>query len=239
MHNIKGITLIVIFGLFLVTLNAQNSNVNFSMNSDVAFNSDLNTVGNAIGNVSTKGDWLFHLGVNVVRDPGGNKSLDIFNGDYSNFSNPLTVGIEYFNNTKFSFIGSVSLNKYIAGKFIDGAVILKDKEASYLSVDWATKYNFLQPLTSNAFEPYVFLGLGYTKTDSFTTSARTVPSVGRLTINSGFGANYWLSNSVGLSLNLAAKFGVKSEKYKEYISNHTQVSFSVFYSFKKENSWRS
>ncbi|TXD47746.1 OmpA family protein [Polaribacter sp. IC073] len=199
-------TFIVLFGLSCTMLHAQNT--------------------------ATNNDWLLHLGANAVDDGGDTKLSTLFRGDNLNFTSPFIFGIEYVNNSKFSFTSNVSFNKYTAGKNIDNRIILQEEAASYLAVDMATKYKFVQPLTSNTFEPYVFLGLGYTKIGKYIIATNTVPSVGRLTINSGVGANYWLSDSFGLNLDLAGKFGIKSGKHKEYISNQTQVSFGVFYSFK-------
>ncbi|MFT4683777.1 MAG: hypothetical protein ACI8RP_000244, partial [Urechidicola sp.] len=47
---------------------------------------------------------------------------------------------------------------------------------------------------------------------------------GRMTFNTGLGANYWFSSTWGINLNLAGKFGVGSD-----VTNQLQNSLGVLY----------
>jgi len=192
------------------------------------------------------GDWTLGFGFNVV-DDGGVILGGIFNQkEYSHFNTPFIFYVENFYTKQFSFIASLSFNKYVKDKKVDRrGIILKGEEPSYFAVDIATKYYFRDIFLDYIFEPYIFLGLGYTsigghKVNPFKVavpSAVTVdengiwniPSTGNLTFNGGLGVNYWFSKSWGVNFNVAGKCGFVGGKYKEIISNQTQFSVAGYY----------
>ncbi len=172
-----------------------------------------------------KNDWSIGFGFNAVNDAGSGFS-EFFNvSDDWNFGNPIYVSAEYFLNNKFSVGATLSFNKYKEGKKIDSGIVLKGHEASYVAFDLAGKYSFRELLKSNAFEPYVLVGTGYTYIGDFITDRRVSPARGRGTFNTGIGCNYWFSPNWGLNAGLTGKIGIGG-----YVTNQFQSSIGVVYS---------
>ncbi|MBG7631653.1 MAG: hypothetical protein IZT56_14645 [Bacteroidetes bacterium] len=219
MKKIKLIPFVIITCFYLNALNAQRST-----------------------NYDVSGEWIVGVGINIIEDNG--KKFNT--GSSTNFSIPVIISAEYNFTSQFSVNGSFSANKYVAGKVVDSGIIQEGREANYSAFDVATKFYFRDILNNYVIEPYIMGGLGYTNIGSYTVlyeksnsnELREIPSVGRVTLNTGIGANYWFSRSFGMNVNFLGKFGVKSGENKDFISNQMQFSLGVFYSFKIYN-WRS
>ena len=209
---------------------------------------------------SSTGNWSFGAGINII-DDSGTKGKDFFNTSENwNMTSPFTVSIEYYINNQFSLIAMGSMNKYVEGKNIDDTgLILKDFEADYLAVDLASRFYFGDLFTNYAFDPYLFLGFGYTtigayKSEPFPIDLPVdldvppdsnifdlptdengnydIPEIGRITINGGVGFNYWFAETFGLNFNFATKVGMASGEFKtgpNMVSNQVQFSLGVIY----------
>jgi hypothetical protein len=233
----KAFFLITIMGLWMSSANAQSK-------------------GNKRVNDSY-GNWSFGVGINVVND-SGTKGKDFFNTSENwNMTSPFMVSIEYYIDNQFSLVATGSMNKYVEGKNIDNTgLIIKDFEPDYLAIDLATRLYFGDLFTSYTFDPYIFLGAGYTTIGAYKSvpfeenSLRTdldhiaidengfydVPEIGRITINGGIGFNYWFAETFGLNFNFATKVGMASGEYKtgpNMVSNQMQFSLGVIYFFSK------
>ena len=159
-----------------------------------AYDTSFTSIGEQISINNNTGSWSLIFGLNVVDDDAAWDLTNIFHDSSSNFSNPFLVGLEYYTGGNISFNTSVSFNKYIKGKKIDGGIIQKDKGANYVAVDASIKYSFQEMLNTSVFDPYLTSGFGYTNigehTLLFGEQLTTIPSVGRLTLNYGLGANF-------------------------------------------------
>ena len=227
MNTKKTLLIIAVLGFFISTTNAQT---NSSWRSGKQVNDTYHH------------NWSFGAGVNIVDD--GNQILGGI-GDpnkYWNFSRPFYISAEYYLNNMFSFTSMVSINQYKADKQIDGVIILDGHEASYFAFDLGSKYYFRDLIKTYKFDPYVFLGFGFTNIGKYQGKAidkyypgqdiLVVPSIGRMTINGGPGLNVWFSQTWGLNLNLAGKWGIATgdhEKKGNDISNQKQYSLGVIY----------
>lgn len=213
MNSIKKIVVTVLLSGCFTVLSAQNRDV--------------------------EGNMLFHFGVNVV-DDAGNNLKPFYYSKARNFTNPFVMGVECRYHENWSLKGTISLNKYIAGKIIDKNIIYSEKEATYTSVDISNKYILNKFFSGDNFKPYVLLGVGYTIIGKYAaTTVGFVPSVGRINANAGFGANYWISDTLGFNVQIMGKFGLKLGENKQYINNHSQFSMGVFAPFKiAKNAWR-
>lgn len=192
-----------------------------------------------IGEGDRTGNLFFGFGFNIVEDNGnlfGNTT-----GPSLNFSNPYNFYVEYNVNNKISIFGNLSFNKYVAGKSIDSRIVLKGSKASYVAFDIGSHFYFRKKLDNYTFEPYFSFGMGYTNIGTYksfyvgSTKVYEPPAIGRLTINAGFGANYWFSSEWGMNVNLMGKIGLGSDRFKtkynyDYVSNQIQFSFGVVYS---------
>ena len=211
MKFIKSISLLLFISCWAVSLNAQRVGPRAQINE------------------YHQNDWSFGAGFNIVNDSGYEFA------DFSenlNFSVPFYVSAEYYLNNKFSFMGMLSTNKLKEGKVYNEAYIV-DGDVSYFSADLNTKFSFRDILNSYAFDPYVFIGFGYTSHGSFKTVQKEypygsgeVPATGRLTINGGLGFNVWISQNWGVNLNLAGKWGANGGSDK---NNHKQYSLGAVY----------
>ncbi len=171
-------------------------------------------------------DWSLGFGINGVSDSGLGIS-ELFNDiDYWNFGNPIYINAENYINNQFSVGFNLSFNKYKSKKRIDLQWILENNEASYVAFDFAIKYSFRDLLNSKKFEPYVFIGAGYTHIGEYKVynTDQAILAKGRMTFNTGLGANYWFNSDWGINLNIAGKFGIGST-----VTNQLQPSIGVLY----------
>jgi len=177
-------------------------------------------------------NWAIGVGLNIVEDDGGWHGGDLWDSDINHFSNPFVVSVGYISNSKFSFFGSISFNKFVAGKSVQHFIIEEGDEPGYMAIDLASRFSFRDMLDTTLFDPYIHAGFGYSKVDSYSN----FPEVGNLTLNTGLGINFWFSNYWGFNLNYSGKWGVESGKNKEFITNRTQLSFGFFHRFSKKAS---
>lgn len=196
------------------------------------------------------GDWNFGFGLNVV-DDGGVILGGLFGGNkYNHFHTPLMVYAEYFYNNQFSFNATISMNKYVEGKYVDRrGTILKDEEPGFLAADLGVKFYFRDIFNDYIFEPYVFSGFGYLSIGGHKIEPQSymkpedvaigndgnwdLPTISSLTYNLGIGANYWFSKTWGVNVNAGGHWNLKGGEYAAVKSNFTQFSFGAFYCLKK------
>ena len=205
------------------------------------------------------GNWSFGAGINII-DDSGTKGKDFFNTSENwNMTSPFTFHVEYYIDNQFSLVAMASMNKYVEGKNIDNtSFIIKDFEADYFAVDLATRFYFGDLFSNYTFDPYIFLGFGYTKIGAYKSDPFEVDipidldvppdniydlpidengfydisEIGRMTLNGGIGFNYWFAESVGLNFNFATKIGLASGEYKvgpNMVSNQVQFSLGIIY----------
>lgn len=178
-------------------------------------------------NSQHENEWSIGFGVNAVYD-SGTSAEDIFNvSDNWNFGTPFYISAENYINNQFSIGATLSFNFIKEGKVLDGETILKGgNEAGYVAFDLAVKYSFRDLLKLKTFEPYVFVGLGFTHIGDYQTEENNqlIKGKGRMTLNTGLGANYWFSSTWGINLNLAGKFGVGSN-----VTNQIQSNIGLLY----------
>ena len=171
-------------------------------------------------------DWSIGAGLNGVSDSGLGIS-ELFNDiDYWNFGNPIYINAENYINNQFSVGVNLSFNKYKPGKVIDGGRIPENSEGSYVAFDFAIKYSFRDLFKLKSFEPYVFIGAGYTHIGEYKIyyMDQVILAKGRMTFNTGLGANYWFNRDWGINLNIAGKFGIGKT-----VTNQLQSSIGVLY----------
>ncbi len=212
--------------------------IKYILIASLCFNTLNAQIKREIANDYRTGQLLLGVGLNLVEDSGESFSTE----SSINFSNPFKLNVEYTLGNEFSFFGSLSFNKYVAGKVVDRRIVQEGGEANYMAFDVGTNFYFRKILNKYNIGPYLSFGLGYTNIGSYialpkgTTEVLEIPSVGRLTINPGLGINYWFSPTWGMNANVMAKFGIDSKEYEyDYVSNQMQFSFGVIYSLEINN----
>ena len=136
----------------------------------------------------------------------------------------------------------VSMNQYKADKHIDALYIIEGHEASYFAFDLAAKLYFRDWLKTFKFDPYISAGIGFTNIGEYKgipedkyapdQSVVSIESIGRPTVNTGIGFNIWFSQTWGINLNMAGKWGVATgdqEKTLNDVSNQLQYTMGVVY----------
>ncbi|MEM8998706.1 MAG: OmpA family protein [Bacteroidota bacterium] len=154
--------------------------------------------------------WQVSVGVNAI---------DVYPTNDNDASYPTgNLFSEYFNvNDHWNIIPSlsyVSVSRYIGDGFSVGARGSLNKieqlgdvaadDLSYYSVDGTIKYNILK---NTKIDPFVEFGGGYTWVDE----------IGAGTVNGGIGANYWFSDSFGVTLQTQYKHA-----FEDYGIQHFQ-----------------
>ena len=195
----------------------------------------------------------FGAGIKILEDSGTNLK-EIFNTRENwNMTSPFMVNVEYYFDNRFSLVTTASMNKYVEGKNIDNTgLIIKDYEPNYLAVDLAIRFYLGDTFTNYTFDPYMFLGVGYTKIGAYKlvpfeeNSLRDdidhimidengffdIPEIGRVTLNGGIGFNYWFAETFGLNFNFTTKVGMTSGEFMtgpNSVSNQIQFSLGVIY----------
>lgn len=199
-------------------------------------------------NSTYDGNWSIGVGINIVDDSG--KQFKEFNTSENwNVSKPLVVNVEYFHNVFVSFALQLSFNEYVAGKNIDDtSFVIEDYEASYMAVDFATKFYLRDFFYPARFDAFGSLGFGYTKIGAYKSEPfednylrddldhiaidengnYDVPAIGRITINAGIGFNYWLTRVWALNFSTVLKIGLgNGENIRGPNSVSNQIQYTI------------
>lgn len=204
---------------------------------------DIDTEAGTIAVPATKvdevffGKWIIGFGINSIVDSGTQNFSNLFKTNYNHVGLPFRFNTEYLYNTKLSFGGTILINSFQADKKIQGLTIQKGDEPTYFAVDFAVKLFLVRILNKHAFTPYVTAGPGYKYVSGYEAINDQdllvqVPKTQDLTLNTSAGTYYWVNENFGFDLNFMAKFALKAGANKAYKTNHTVLSFGVFYRFK-------
>ncbi len=197
-------------------------------------------IGGGTTDLNFSGRWIIGAGINMIEDSGDQKFGDFFTLKHKNFGSPFFVSTEYLISNKISVSTTALFNKYQSGKLVNGFRIEDVSEPSYFAVDVAGKLFVWDVLAQRKFTPYFTAGVGYRHISDFEAENKlgtfvAIPKTRDMTLNTGVGAYYWISNNWGLNANYIAKFATKSGANKNYKTNHLVSSFGVFYRFGNKN----
>ncbi len=152
---------------------------------------------------------------------------------------------EFFNLTDHWSIGfpKVTISKYltdnlsanISGSFnkikkwgeFPGSPKVDVDKLTYLGFDGMFNYYFSGLSKRSKLKPFIGLGGGYTwieqgQFNTFTSGINKDELVGAGTVNGAVGANYWISDRIGLNVQTTYK-----HSFKEYLTKHWQHSIGV------------
>ena len=172
-----------------------------------------------LGNVNAQDEnnpWVIGFGIN---------SVDFYNsGDFSNQIKDL-IGTGDWN--YLPSISRISVSKYLekgfslqlAGSFnkIETVVTENDSDFIYYALDANVNYDLNNLFGETGwFNPYVYLGGGYTSVDSN----------GEAMLNGGLGFNTWFNDNIGLNFQTGIKNG-----FTDKVENHFQTSVGLVLKF--------
>lgn len=164
--------------------------------------------------------WTFGISGHVV-DDDGKPFQNLFNPSTAwNFLYyPSRLTIDKYYKDGFSFQLEFAYNQFTSGKSINNEVIKTNW--TFFSSDLNAKYDLNELMgPTNWFDPYVALGMGFTS-----RSGAAKPST--ITSNMGLGANFWVYENLGFSLQTMAKFSMI-----EGTSNYLHHSVGLVYKIK-------
>lgn len=165
--------------------------------------------------------WIFGLGYNTIDDSGDvlNNLFNV-NQSWNRVPYPSRVSIgKYFENG-LGIEAIAAFSKYNKGTRVDKININEEKE--FYSFDARLSYDLNKFFGETGwFDPYVGLGLGYSKANS----------ISRGTFNGVLGFRAWFSDNWGLDVNSTGKWSLNSNA-----TNYKQHAIGVVYRFdiKKE-----
>jgi OOP family OmpA-OmpF porin len=171
------------------------------------------------GNVSAQDDnnpWVIGIGLNTV---------DFYNGD--DFSNQIKDALGNSDWNVLPSVSRVSADKYLKEGFslqlagslnkIETVTIKNDSDFFYYALDAIVKYDLNHLVGETAwFDPYVYLGGGYTSVDSS----------GEAMLNGGVGFNTWFSDNLGLNFQTGTKKG-----FSDKVRTHYQTTLGLVFKF--------
>jgi OOP family OmpA-OmpF porin len=174
----------------------------------------------ALGNVNAQDDnnpWVVGFGLN---------SVDFYASD-NTFSNQLEDLVKANDWNSLPSISKISVSKYLekgfslqlAGSFnkIETVVTENDSDFIYYALDANVNYDLNNLFGETGwFNPYVYLGGGYTSVDSN----------GEAMLNGGLGFNTWFNDNIGLNFQTGTKNG-----FTDKVENHFQTSVGLVLKF--------
>jgi outer membrane protein OmpA-like peptidoglycan-associated protein len=172
-----------------------------------------------VGNVNAQDEnnpWAVGFGVNVVDFYNGDDFSDqikdmLGNSDWNILPSISRISGEKYLDKGFSLQLAGSLNK------IETVTAKDDSDFLYWAVDAVVKYDLNNLVGQTGwFDPYVYLGGGYTSVDSS----------GEAMLNGGVGFNTWFNDNLGLNFQTGTKKG-----FSDNVRAHYQTSLGLVIKF--------
>jgi OOP family OmpA-OmpF porin len=173
----------------------------------------------AVNTVSAQDDnnpFVVGFGVNAVDFYGGddfsNQIKDALgNSDWNVLPSVSRISVDKYLEKGFSLQLAGSLNK------IETLTTENDSDFLYIALDANVKYDLNHLVGETAwFDPYVYLGGGYTSVDSS----------GEAMLNGGVGFNTWFSENIGLNFQTGTKKG-----FSDKVKAHYQTTLGLVVKF--------
>ena len=158
--------------------------------------------------------WIIGFGVNAVHNPNTREFRDAVKFKNWNVIPSISrISVGKYLDDGFSFEAAASINEITKNHDVDVP------SESYFALDGIVKYDLNNIIgKTNFFDPYAFLGGGYTWIDWKGTG----------TFNGGLGFNLWFNENVGLNFQTAGKH-VFNDFYLE--ENHLHHSAGLVIKF--------
>ncbi|MGM0478307.1 MAG: hypothetical protein ACQERC_03715 [Bacteroidota bacterium] len=163
--------------------------------------------------------FMFGLAWNAIDDDGRPfQDLLRFNPRWNMIPAPTTLSMDYYLQDGMSLEGRLNFNRYKESNLVNNA---EGRKGLLFNVDFNFKYSFSQLMEQPYVDPFVFLGVGYTK--------RPEPEfVHMFSPNFGVGFNVMLNEEIGIQMRTAGKFAVHPVIFK-HNSNYLHHHFGVVY----------
>lgn len=162
---------------------------------------------------STKSDWYFGFGLNLV-DNTSTVNSQYFNLNQMNFGNIISnISVEY-KPSNWGFVSEINYNKISSNVMQNGA--FSETESYFLSLDMNAKLYVLDSdVSKNDNLEIAFIGgFGINK---FRTDFNG-------TVNAGLSLQYWIKNDIAIKLQTVGKFAFEKS---HTLNNHILHSIAL------------
>jgi len=178
--------------------------------------------------------WVFEAGFNVVdvypvgKDaPQGAYFDEFFNAtDHWNFGIPTVKVARYINEDVFLSVRA-SYNKISKWGQFPGQSRAEVDNLNYIGIDAMINKNLKNIFKSDKYEPFVGAGFGYTWIEEGTYNSNdngVDELIGAGTLNGTLGVKYWISETIGVSLETTYK-----HSFETYLTRHWQHNLGVIF----------
>ena len=164
-------------------------------------------------------DLMFGVSWNTVNDnekPLGNL-VDVSGSWHSSYL-PFRFTVDKYIYRDWSVEAMLAFNKYRENKYVDGVTGYK---GLFRSADFHAKFSPARRLGMDIIEPYLSFGLGL-------TYRKPLPKKVTPTINLALGTNIWVTNQLGIQLQIMGKKAIAADLFKTTY-NYFQYSAGVVY----------
>lgn len=163
--------------------------------------------------------FMFGLAWNAIDDDGKPfRDLLRFRPRWNMIPFPTTLSMDYYHKDGMSFEGIMNFNRYRYSNLVNGEL---NRSGLLFNIDANFKYSFSVLMEQPYVDPFVFIGLGYTR--------RPDPEFNNMfSPNFGIGFNFMLNEDIGIQLRTAGKFAVHPVIFK-HNSNYLHHHFGIIY----------
>lgn len=163
--------------------------------------------------------WMIGFHMNVIDDNGSRLSgiVDPINTwNYQLFPTAINIDLYFRKGLSAEFLGSY--NYYDSTKVINGYT---NREGHVMTLDLNAKYTFGYLLKQQWFDPFAFLGAGYTGREALRPQSM-------LSLNTGVGFNLMLFSRLGIQIRSTVKMGLVPDFLNiegDYLQHHAGLIY--------------
>lgn len=163
--------------------------------------------------------FAIHVNWNAMDDDGRQYEIYRISDGWHMPAFPSSIGFDYYYKNGFKFDGHANINIFNAENMVNGKFGV---EGFALSVDANMVYAFENLMNQGRFEPFIFLGMSYTRRPEKSRLDMLSPSFGG-------GFNFMFTPSIGAHVRLSAKPSVLPKFFVG--GNYMQHHFGLVYRF--------
>jgi OOP family OmpA-OmpF porin len=174
-------------------------------------------------------DWCIGLGFNIIEDNNYRfeKLFDV-KDSWNMAPFPARINIEKMFNYGFSLDLALSYNIYKKNNLIQGKIANYNR--NYFSTDLLIKYDLNELIGETGwFNPFIAFGGGYTMISAdrkVSQSDVKTPAQNMVTLNGGFGSNFWISQQLAINVQALGKWNASNNQ-----GSHSQYVLGVIFKF--------
>jgi len=182
-----------------------------------------------VGQTFKNTDWCVGLGFNIIEDNNYRfeKLFDV-KDSWNMAPFPARINIEKIFNYGLSLDLAFSYNTYKKNNLIQGKIANYNR--NYFATDLLIKYDLNELIGETGwFNPFIAFGGGYTMISAdrkVSQSDVKTPAQNMVTLNGGFGSNFWISQQLAVNVQALGKWNASNNQ-----GSHSQYVIGVIFKF--------